>query len=127
VPRFLTSQESEVFGTTPFLEPQLNRLTSKSAISIRDLPHHVLASFRNFAPRFFAAFEIFALAAADITRFFALPRFRPANFPRARAAARTQLRRPDSRANRFAVVVLNFCPHSSLAADGAKADCAARS
>jgi hypothetical protein len=52
-------------------------------------PATFFACARNFAHRFFAAFPIFALAAADMTRFFTVFSSRLVESPKAFAAART--------------------------------------
>src|ERR1700722_11964976 len=54
-----------------------------------------------FAHRFLAAFEIFALPAADSTRFLVLVRSRPAALPRAFAANCKPFKSPCSFANCF--------------------------
>ncbi len=62
------------------------RLTTR-----RDYPAAFLACARTFAQRFFAAFAIFALPAADRTRFFTPVSSRFVESPKAFAAARTPL------------------------------------
>src|SRR5277367_5841818 len=60
-----------------------------------------LACARNLAQRFLAAFEIFALAAADMTRFFVRVKSRLADLPRACAADCKPLKSSCNLANCF--------------------------